>query len=575
MIRAVIALLPANQRPRMRLHLLLTVLSVIVRSIGTVLLISLVAALFGPDPASAWPWLGALAAATALGWVLDTVISTMGFDIGFALLTHTESQIADRINEIRLDWFTAGNTATTRHAIAATGPELVRLIGYLITPLLTGVGLPIGIGLALLPISWPLGVAALVGVPLLLGAFFGAARLSRGADRATAAANVDLTERLVEFARTQQVLRASRRADGERGLAGAALARQHGASLRLVAMQIPGQLVFSLVTQLVLVLLAGTTVVLGVTGTLSAPEAVAMIVVIARYLEPYGALAELAGVIDSARTALRDLSAVLAAPTTPRGSERPVMAAPTIRFEQVGFAYGEGPAVLDDFELELAAGSTTAIVGPSGSGKSTVLQLIAGLHAPTHGQIVVDGHRLDALTEESLRDLVSVVFQEPYLFDGSIADNVRTGSPEATDEDIARVAALARVDELIDRLPDGWHSRVGEGGVALSGGERQRVSIARALLKPAPVLLVDEATSALDTENETAVARALSDDPVRRTRVIVAHRLSSISAADRVVFIDQGRIVEDGTIPDLLAADGRFASYWKQQQAASEWQITH
>jgi ATP-binding cassette subfamily B protein IrtB len=165
------------------------------------------------------------------------------------------------------------------------------------------------------------------------------------------------------------------------------------------------------------------------------------------------------------------------------------------------------------------------------------------------------------------------VFQHPYLFDGSIRDNVLVGDPNATDEQLEAAARLARIDSLVQRLPDGWASRVGEAGGSLSGGERQRVSIARALLKRAPVLLVDEATSALDTENETAIAAALTDDPTSRTRIVVAHRLSSIRAADRVLFLEDGRIVEDGTIPELIAAGGRFADFWRQHDAASAWQI--
>ena len=140
--------------------------------------------------------------------------------------------------------------------------------------------------------------------------------------------------------------------------------------------------------------------------------------------------------------------------------------------------------------------------------------------------------------------------------------------------DIGAAAALARVDELVGRLPDGWDTRVGEAGGILSGGERQRVSIARAVLKPASILLVDEATSALDTENEAAVVAALTADPVPRTRVIVAHRLASIRAADRVVFLDGGRIVEDGAVEELLAAGGRFAEFWRQQDAAAGWRMT-
>lgn len=154
-----------------------------------------------------------------------------------------------------------------------------------------------------------------------------------------------------------------------------------------------------------------------------------------------------------------------------------------------------------------------------------------------------------------------MVFQHPYLFDGSVRDNILVGDPQAGDGAVTEAMRLARVDELTGRLPDGDRTVVGEAGTALSGGERQRVSIARALVKPAPVLLVDEATSALDTENEAAVVDALTADQRPRTRVIVAHRLASIRNADRVLFVESGRIVEDGSIEQLLVADGRFAEF--------------
>jgi len=165
------------------------------------------------------------------------------------------------------------------------------------------------------------------------------------------------------------------------------------------------------------------------------------------------------------------------------------------------------------------------------------------------------------------------VFQHPYLFHGTIRENVFAGDPAAADDQFTRAVGLARVDELTDRLPEGAESIVGEAGSALSGGERQRVSIARALLKPAPILLVDEATSALDTENEAAVVDALTADPQSRTRVIVAHRLASIRHADRVLFVDNGRVVEDGAVDELLSAGGRFDEFWRQQQDAAEWRI--
>jgi ATP-binding cassette subfamily B protein IrtB len=221
----------------------------------------------------------------------------------------------------------------------------------------------------------------------------------------------------------------------------------------------------------------------------------------------------------------------------------------------------------------LDAGTTTAIVGPSGSGKSTILALIAGLYEPTRGRVLVDGVDVASLDAEARRAASSVVFQHPYLFHGTIRENVSAGDPGAGDDQFSRAVALARVDELTGRLPAGVDTVVGEAGSALSGGERQRVSIARALLKPAPVLLVDEATSALDTENEAAVVDALTADPRPRTRVIVAHRLASIRHADRVLFLDAGNIVEDGTVDELLTAGGRFDEFWRQQRDAAEWRI--
>ncbi|OBG64973.1 ABC transporter ATP-binding protein, partial [Mycobacterium sp. E735] len=395
-------------------------------------------------------------------------------------------------------------------------------------------------------------------------------------DAAADEANGGLTERIIEFARTQQALRAARRVEPARSLVGDALAAQHGATMRLLSMQVPGQLLFSLASQLSLILLAGATAALTVDRALSVPEAIALIVVIVRYLEPFTTISELAPALESTRATLDRIRSVLTAPLMSSGpATLPVTAAaPRIEFDDVEFRYGDATApVLDGVSFTLAPGSTTAIVGPSGSGKSTILALIAGLHEPTRGRVLIDGVDAATLDAETRRAASSVVFQHPYLFHGSIRDNVSAGDPGAGDDRFKRAVTLARVDELIGRLPEGADTIVGEAGSALSGGERQRVSIARALLKPAPILLVDEATSALDTENEAAVVDALTLDPRARTQVIVAHRLASISHADRVLFLDDGRVVEDGTVGELLAAGGRFDEFWRQQHEAAEWRI--
>jgi ATP-binding cassette subfamily B protein IrtB len=400
--------------------------------------------------------------------------------------------------------------------------------------------------------------------------------LARRADHAAAEANTSLTERIIEFARTQQALRAARRVEPARSMVGDALAAQHGAMMRLLTMQVPGQLLFSLASQLALILFAGATTALTVTHTLSVPEAIALIVVIARYLEPFTSISELGPALESTGATLNRIRAVLSAPVMTAGTDtrRDPHDAPLIEFDNVTFGYdGASAPVLDGVSFALRPGSTTAIVGPSGSGKSTILALIAGLYQPGHGRILVDDVDAATLDAEARRATTSVVFQHPYLFHGTIRENISAGDPTAVEAQFNRAVALARVDELTGRLAAGADTVVGEAGSALSGGERQRVSIARALLKPAPILLVDEATSALDTENEAAVVDALTADPQSRTKVIVAHRLASIRHADRVLFLDAGKIVEDGTVDDLLTAGGRFDDFWRQQRDAAGWRI--
>ena len=574
MIRTFLSLVPAGLRRTVRVHTALTVVSVIARAVGAVLLVPLVAALFSAEPAKAWPWVGALAAVTLLGWLIDWTVAKLGFAIGFTLLETGQQQLADRLTRVKLGWLNHENTATSRQAIAATGPDMVGLVTYLITPLVSSVLLPVVIGIALLPISMVTGVVALALVPVLLGTFWLAGRLTRAADREAAAANSAFTERLVEFARTQQALRASRRVAPGQSHAGEALEAQHRSMTKLILMQIPGEILFSIASQIALIALAATVVWQTISGNLQVPEAIALIVVIVRYLEPFTALAELSGALEGASGMLRDIRAVLEAPTVQHGeSEAPAAGAVEVAFQDVSFAYDDATPVLDGFSVRLEPGSTTAIVGPSGSGKSTVLGLLAGLHEPTAGTIRVNETPLEALTGDARERLVSMVFQEPYLFDGTLAANVAVGNPSASDEELGRALSLARLTEVTNAHPDGVALAVGEGGSRLSGGERQRVSIARALAKPAPILLIDEATSALDTENEAAVAEALTGDDTPRTRVIVAHRLASIRAADRVLFLEGGRIVEDGSIEALIEADGRFAEFWRRQMSASDWRV--
>ncbi|MGO1661343.1 MAG: ABC transporter ATP-binding protein [Canibacter sp.] len=577
MIRTLLSLMPSHSRSTIGLYVSLVVVSVVLRAIAAVLLVPLVAAIFSTTPVEAWKWTGLLAITTLCGWICEWFVSRIGFSIGFGLLDHGQRKVSERLTRVNLAWLNSDNTATARQAIAASSPNLVGVVGYLATPVISAVLLPVVLAFALFPIAWQLSVAAAVGVPLIFGAFFLAGRMSRSADRAATASNTELTERLVEFARTQPALRAARRVSDERSLVGEALEQQHSTVAKQVSQQIPGQLLFTIVTQLALVALAGTTVWLTAIGTLSVPEAIGMVVVIVRFIEPFTSLVELAGGIEASTQTLRHMQAVLEAPTVPDGAEtgtpNGTKHAPEIRFAEVNYSYREAEPVLHNLCFTLAPGTTTAIVGPSGSGKSTILSLLAGLYEPNSGEILVDGVPLSALSLEARQALISVVFQDPYLFDGSVRENILAGHPTASDDEVAHAAGLAKVLAASEHLSDGVETRVGEGGGSLSGGERKRVSIARALVKPAPVLLVDEATSSLDHENEAAISAVLTHDAQLRTRVIVAHRLASIQRADQVLFVEAGRVVESGTVQELLAAQSRFAEFWRQQNLSSEWKL--
>ncbi|WP_068279954.1 ABC transporter ATP-binding protein [Aldersonia kunmingensis] len=576
MIRTLLTLLPADERRTVWRFATLAIISVIARAAGVVLLVPLVAALIDGHNDDAVAWLAALTVATIIGWAVDAMASRLGYDLGFGLLNSAQHGVAERLSRIRLTWFTGANTATARQAIAATGPDLVGVIIYLVVPVLSALLLPVAIAIALIPIQWQLALVALAGVPLLLGSMWATTAITQKAEHTADEANTRLNERVVEFARTQATLRVSRRVEPERSLAGDALAQQHGATVRLLLMQVPGQLLFSIASQVALFALAATAAWLTVDGDLGTAQAVALIVVAVRYLEPFTALAGLAPGLESTRLTLRRIGAVLDGPLgSPGENAYAVSGSPRIEFDHVTFRYGDtDQAVLDDLSLVFEPGTTTAIVGPSGSGKSTILALIAGLQEPDSGRVLVDGVDIATLAHETRRALSSVVFQQPYLFAGSIEENILAGDPAATPDRIAEAGALARVDEIVERLPDGMRSEVGEGGAVLSGGERQRISIARALLKPAPILLIDEATSALDNENERAVVDALSADDIARTRVIVAHRQAGIRRADRVVVIEDGRVTESGTPADLRAAGGAFAKFWEHQGAAASWKLT-
>ena len=312
-------------------------------------------------------------------------------------------------------------------------------------------------------------------------------------------------------------------------------------------------------------------------GSLSFSTWVAVLLIGAGLAEAFFPLINLYHLVERAQLSIDRLQQVLALeplPEVPAPGQQPQDAG--VVFEHVGFRYTpDGEEVLHDVSFTVPAGSVTALVGPSGAGKSTVARLIPRFWDVEHGCVRVGGVDVREMTQDTLMRQVAFVFQDTFLFDDTLAENIRLGSPDATMDDVMAAAHAAQAHEFIMALPQGYETRAGERGIWLSGGQRQRITIARAILQDRPILVLDEATAFADPENEALLVQALARLMHGKTVILVAHRLSTIIDADQILVFDRGRLVEHGTHAGLLQAteEGVYARLWNSYQAAQRWSL--
>jgi ABC-type multidrug transport system fused ATPase/permease subunit len=333
--------------------------------------------------------------------------------------------------------------------------------------------------------------------------------------------------------------------------------------LRLTVLQSASQSIVGLV------LAGGTAAVIWLSardvilGRLTPGDLVLLAAYVAMIFKPLETLAYTAAAVQNAAAGAHRVLAVLDSVSevtdSPEAKDLPDRARGEIAFENVSFGYHSQQPVLRNLNLRIPAGQTVALVGPSGAGKTTLASLIPRFYDTANGAITFDGHDLRSITLRSLRDQIALVTQDPILFCASIRENIAYGRPGATDEEIETAARSAGAREFIERLPEKYHTRIAERGITLSGGQRQRLAIARAFLKNAPVLILDEPTSALDAETEERLMQTLEELMKGRTTIIIAHRLSTVRAAGRIVVLQEGRIVESGSHDELLQREGVYA----------------
>ncbi|TDC09032.1 ABC transporter ATP-binding protein [Nonomuraea longispora] len=562
MIHMLLRVLGHEYARTMRRAMALMTITATAEGLSYALLVPVLRALLGGSPADAWPWLVAFGAAVAAYAVLRYTSDLSGMRVGTTMLRGMYHRLGEHLARLPIGWYDAGRVGEVSVMAGRGLLAAMSVAAHLLAPFVSAVVTPLTVVAVMLVFDWRMGLAALAGVPVVAAIQWWTVRSTAATDAERHQRDHEASGRVIEYLQAQPVLRAGGRTTERFTLLDDSLRGMQRASRRTVLAALPGVVGLTVVVQALftVLLVLGAYLVLG--GNIGAAEVLTILVLAARCADPLLSLSDIGGKLRGARSELDRLDQVLRTDPLPEPAEPIEPAGHDLELASVTFRHGDR-TVFDDVSLSVPQGRRLAVVGPSGAGKSTLLQVLARFYDVDAGAVRMGGVDVRAIDTKVLMERIAIVFQHVYLFDGTIEENVRLGRPGATEAEVRAAATAARLDEVIERLPGGWETNVGEGGSLLSGGERQRVSIARALLKDAPVVLLDEVTSALDPVNEAAVHEGIERLMAGRTVVLVAHRMRTVQRADRVVFLDGGRIVEEGTHDELLRRGGRYAGFWE------------
>lgn len=495
--------------------------------------------------------------------------SMMSHGIAFKALRTMREMMAEKMARVPMGTIVDTPTGTFKNRFIDNVNQLEDAIAHFMPELPSNVFAPVLAMAIVFAVDWRMGLAGIATVPLGILFYLGMMRGYKEKMARYIASEQAMNATLVEYVNGIQVIKAFGRSASSYGSFSQAVAEYHDSTLAWFRQSWVWMALVKAVVPCTLLVSLPLGVWLLSTGQLGLPAFMVCISIPLGFIGGVLKFAQAASQISRMDACLNVIWDFLGLPELTRPHERVELSGDSFSFENVSFSYHEGAEVLRDVSFQTKPGSITAIVGPSGSGKSTVAKLMAGFWDASGGAIRYGGHDVRDIPFGQLMEHVAYVAQDTFLFDRTIADNIRMGRQDATDAEVEEAARAAGAYEFIERLPQGFDTPAGEAGARLSGGERQRITIARAMLKNADVVILDEATAYADPENEALVERAISELVAGKTLVTIAHRLSTITGADQIIVMDAGRIIARGRHGDLLASCPLYARMWADHRNAA------
>ncbi len=511
---------------------------------------------------------GAVVLATMLQGITSYALTQLLSKEGQRLIADLRKQVQEHVGRLPVMFYDENRTGTLVARIMTDVEGVRNLIGTGVVDFVGGVLTAIFAFSYLMHVSVSMTLLAFVIMTAFALVLQKAFKTIRPIFRERAKINAEVTGRLTESLGGVRVVKGYHAEQSEARVFAGGVARL----LENVISSLTAQSLMTLASTVILGIVGATVMYMGAhlnsVGKLSTGSYFAYVMVLAFMTAPIVQLVSIGTQLTEALAGLdrtREVLGERAEDADPARRLELGVIHGDVRFVDVGFAYVADKPVLHGIGFESRPGTVTALVGSSGSGKSTIISLICGFHTAQSGAVLIDGHDLATVKLSSYRRQLGVVLQETFLFDGTIRENVRFSRPEATEEQVMKACAIARVDEFAERFPEGYDTIVGERGVKLSGGQRQRISIARAILADPRILILDEATSSLDSESEALIQHGLSYLMQGRTTFVIAHRLSTIRKADQILVVEEGRIVERGTHDQLYRMGGRYFDLYTRQ----------